>query len=492
MNKAENPRHFSLRQLIICALLLFGAGYLLGLILGTPLALPNGSPASISEMARAQAEWHRVLESLLTRPVHNIEPTHNATLSPTLQEALEKLALLQDPLERAYKATVLAEGLGFSGIPAAIAWTASLPPGPQREDIHLAFLRRWGALDARSALAYAISPEALSIPARGILAILEGWGRERPQDAWNWTMENPSSLPNQIERLRTVLLAISKTDLPKAFDFAQSLPDGLLKTEAFTTLADHLLWGARAELATAWFENLPHSEARDQTLAYIAGQWARYDPEEALRWVNTFAESSKLESAYLSIAENRAAHDPLGTAQWAQTVPPGEFRHRLLESTAWAWLAHPDGAPELADWLNQQEAHADFDGAIKALVMDIAPRDPPTAFSWSLALHNRDDRALTLTITAREWLHIAPDNARQAIEDAPIDPSLRRLLLGQADPNAPQPLDLAKNIHPEDLTIPAGHTQTFTDSRLPDNLQPTVEEEHEDPQESSTSQLPTE
>ncbi len=185
---------------------------------------------------------------------------------------------LQDPSRRTKMlASTMARAMAESGIPEALDALEDIP-GWARQNAQQAILHRWLAIDPAAAVAWIDSlpladQQALSF------SVAHGYSNRDPRGAFNWAM---SADPKIRERLlRSVFIAIDDTTV--AEQLFRSIDDPELRTDLAHAL--YLGRGDGDPVDTLRWATTFQGDVQDQLRSYIFTDWAKTDPDAAVREV---------------------------------------------------------------------------------------------------------------------------------------------------------------------------------------------------------------
>ena len=194
---------------------------------------------------------------------------------------------------------------------AALAWLETLPDGAQRSDLVIHALDYVGAdrIDDFVALAGRL-PDSKERDEK-IVSRLSWWAKDKPEAALAW---------------------MARQDDPALVRAAAKVEGARIVGLAATAPAD----------AVARWQALPPGDARIESAAPLAAQWARSDSPAATRWLFqqlTAADTAdhqtiNLPSQLRGVAGGWIAQDPAGYLEWVQTLPAGDPRERAIETLA--------------------------------------------------------------------------------------------------------------------------------------------------------------
>jgi hypothetical protein len=399
-------------------LLVAGIMFWTGTFWRTGLNLGSGGlpPAGADASDIASVEREVVIRKLTGVSVP--DPA-TAAFGPVARDALKKALRQPDAEERRHMFKVIMSGLSLAEIGDAVAFLNGRIPGENRDELLFALLDRWGALDGRSAIAYATANTANRVRKEAIAAALTGWARDRPNDAWDWAVENPGNDPFESTSINAVVAQITAADPKSGFAFALAAPTEVNRVGALETVADHIFATGRREMALPWFADMLEGAVKQASLAYVARIWSRHEPVHAAEWIEGLPHGNGYHPALIAIAATWAVEDSPAAAQWAVSLPEGRGRANAVEAVFDAWVANGD-VNRAAHWLNELPADVDFDRAVEKIAVTLMDQDPATAMTWADSILDDRLRDATTAVIGGRWMRDDPDGAAEFIDSTGI------------------------------------------------------------------------
>lgn len=268
-------------------------------------------------------------------------------------------------------------------------------PSEQREDERLKLILAWAATDPLGAMDYAKQNLRRDRLAEAMAGIATQWAKHDPAAAWDWAR---SLGPDQTHHAHTVLEEVGKNDPDQAArfatEFARQEPTNAVAMclTAMRAMTYNGNFDAARKLATGM--QLP---AEDQALLFnfMAGQWARFEPEKAAQWVQTLPSGTR-EQALIGLEESWAEKDPPSAADFAVKLPEGTTRQAALRQAIGNWIL--DDPSAAATWINKFERHEDFDQAVAsvATMRFLIDEHVDLSLSWAGTIVNESLRTAAL------------------------------------------------------------------------------------------------
>jgi hypothetical protein len=238
------------------------------------------------------------------------------------------------------------------------------------------YARQAAALPA-GAVRDALLGQALATWARSDLASVSAFiNREAPALASD-TAFLQNLLNNVTPAQSEQALALVKTGAPA------SLPPDFLKNVAIRNPA------ALAET----LPSMPEGAGRIAATQALASQWALSAPTTAAQWARGLT-GADAEAAQGILAAAWARWDSFATSQWIADLPRGAAR----------------------------------DGAVTALIAEVAPDEPDSAFAWAVTLEDAVQRGTGLQLAFEAWRDCDPVRADAALRAAALTPLERARL----------------------------------------------------------------
>lgn len=258
------------------------------------------------------------------------------------------------------------------------------PASEAREQDRLDLLARWAARDPLAALDYVRSGLRGDRREQGLAVVFKTWARLHPRAAWGWTTRN---MPEEMPTLDEVIGEVGRDDPALATELvsgwasahpgsAQELYLAAIRGMAY---AGNFTGAAQAiEGAT-----VPGPGERDDLVTYLAGQWARFQPEQAAEWARQLQPGPARDQAMTSLSIAWADRDPAVAAKFAFGLPAGTSRERALEEVVSKWLTVDPARAR--DWVINQGVHDDFDRAVAAIATQpqLMGSQPAVALQWA-------------------------------------------------------------------------------------------------------------
>jgi hypothetical protein len=223
----------------------------------------------------------------------------------------------------------------------AVAWTMTLPDGPDKSRVMMQLSDRWVQSDPNAAAAYAGAQHAPAL----LNAVVGKWAEIDPRNATAWA----NTLPVGAER-SGALISAATTWTQKEPQAAATYVGGLSAEDekARATLAVAAVW-ATADPAEAakWVERFPEGTVREEAVAQLLGTWAERNLDAAGQWLRNLPDTRSRDVAVSAFCTVLESADPVASFAWAETISDKSIREQRIESAALAWMdRHPDAGAQ--------------------------------------------------------------------------------------------------------------------------------------------------
>lgn len=296
---------------------------------------------------------------------------------------------------------------------------AQAPKSFAAEEERQRLIEQWAEKDPLAAMTFARTQMKGDRQAQATAAILAIWGKNDPEAAWNWVSKE---MPTATHHFDTLLEAFGRVSAETAGRYAAKFAAEHPGTALEVHLAALLGVTHRGDFAAAraLVDANPalEPEVRGNLHNFIAGQWARFAPEEASRWVMSLPEGELRKQALIGLGESWSDVDPRGAAAFAVALPPGETRSLAMRQAIGKWvMTDPDAA---RGWVIQTDRHEDFDQAVGSIATDynLVNREPGRALQWAATIFDDTLRARSVDAIFFNWYPRDPKGATAYLETA--------------------------------------------------------------------------
>jgi len=350
-------------------------------------------------------------------------PAEKANESPTV--ALDAKVPLSDSEIKAWKQRL-------DGVAASAA----------RDEDRLRMVAAWAQVDPLSALAYARSSFSHDALSQAMTAVFTNWAKKDPQGAWNWVLANE---PGAHSDLRSVLAETGRNNpgLAGQFaaEFATAHPEA--SAEVYFAALDGVFHTGNFETAKTLIAQakMPNEEQKNSLINLLAGQWARYQPENAAAWVLQLPAGPVRDQALDAVGQAWSDIDPIKAADFAVNLPPGPDRQTALRQAISKWTL--DDPAQASKWVLQFDAHEDFDQAVASIATsyNVMNRNTNLALNWAATIQNPALRTQSVTSIVSTWYVNDAPAALNYIKNSPdVSAESRKALLKVVASMGPPPV----------------------------------------------------
>lgn len=334
-----------------------------------------------------------------------------------------------------------------------------LPPGRETKTKLTTFFTAWAHLDARAALAAAISLKTADAKDAAMSAVVRGADAISAKSLVEVISQLSPDAVQPWQKTKSLNIALTKwseVEPASAAKFLDQFPTQdresmgarmtIAQNWAAADPAAALAWAAgqgesregrisMSGVITGWWDADPraaeayvvqHADTLGiQPLMQIVSQIYREDPERAKEWANSLPTAETRRMAASNIAMQMSNTDPKAASQWAATLPD-DMRGRTLEGVMSRWARTDSRAA--GEWINglngpvREEAVSAFSSALGA-------SDPAAALTWATTLSDPARRNSAVERVVTGWLRRSPGDAKTWIQNSGLpDEEKTRLL----------------------------------------------------------------
>jgi len=320
----------------------------------------------------------------------------------------------------------------------AIARLEKQVPCEKRDAELQKLLQALAATDPQGALEYAKQKLKADRLAQAVSGIATEWAKHDPASAWNWAR----SLGTEgVFHAHTVMEEVSRghPDQAAAFvsEFSLQQPQeavamSLTAMRGMTEAGN--FDGARKLAGEVQLRTL---EDKGVLLNFMAGQWARYEPEKTAQWVQSLPEGPLRSQALIGLGESWAEVDSPKAAQFAVQLPAGEQRQLALKQAISNWIV--TAPSEASDWVDKLEPSPDLDQAVAAVatMRALIEEKVEIALSWANSIYNEPLKIAALSEILSQWSTRDKAAAMNYVKNlSSLAPEARQQLLKQLQPQS--------------------------------------------------------
>lgn len=310
------------------------------------------------------------------------------------------------------------------------------PACEQREVDRLKLLQALAATDPKGALEYAKQNLKRDRLAQALSGIATEWAKHDPVGAWDWAR---SLGTDEVFHAHTVMEEISRGHPDQAAlfvsEFARQQPQEAVAMSL--TAMRGMTETGNFDGARKFAANVPLRTVEDQgvLLNFMAGQWARFEPEKTAQWVQSLPEGPLRNQALIGLGESWAEVDSPKAAEFAVHLPTGEQRQLALKQAISNWIV--TAPTEASDWVDKLEPSPDLDQAVAsvATMRALIEEKVEIALSWANSIYNEPLKVAALSEILSQWStrdHAAAINYVKSLPS--LAPESRQQLLKQLQP----------------------------------------------------------
>jgi len=299
----------------------------------------ESSEARSSSRSSARADGPGGPSSRAARASSRADSSRNPSSGGDSKERLESIVRGENALDRSRALLAFIDRLGPNDFEDAVAHFRSLGITESRYGEYSLLLTAWAEADPISALAYSKENTSGGFATN---TILTAWAGRDAQAAIAWAEMNHSG------------------------DGANPHMAGIIRGMA----------GDDPLQATQLLTGMPFSRERGDALAAILPHLIRQGPDAARIWVSGITDERLREGAMSRVAEQLAATDPRGTAQWL-VANPSQATDRRLDDVVTAWAKQDQTAA--VSYFNSLPPGKDRSNALRGVISAVAAQDPQAA-----------------------------------------------------------------------------------------------------------------
>jgi len=181
--------------------------------------------------------------------------------------------------------------------------------------------------------------------------------------------------------------------------------------------------------ATAWAESLPDGSIKSAAFDRVAESFARNSPEEAAEWVKAHADKEYAERAVREIAEELGRKDPASAVTWAEELPEAS-QAAAMRTTMEQWTREdPTAAGEYLTSMTESTAR---DAAVSSFAQTFDRENPALAAEWAGSINDEKTRTDTMESVARSWLRSNAEEAKQWLPQSGLSTEAQQKVIADA------------------------------------------------------------
>jgi hypothetical protein len=300
--------------------------------------------------------------------------------------------------------------------------------------------RKWieqlAETDPRGALEFARTQLKGDRQAEAISAALSVWGRNDPAGAWNWVK---TEMPTATYHFDTLLEVFGRQSTETAglyaAQFSAEHPDATLEVHLAALMGVTYRGDFAGARALVDGDASLDPAVRANLNNFIAGQWGRFAPQDALEWVMSLAPGPQRDQALTGLGESWSDVDPVQATQFAAALPAGEARTLAMRQAVSKWVEADPAAARA--WMLQTDRQDDFDQAVSSIATqnNFMSREPAQAMHWAEGIFDDSVRIQSESAILFSWFPTDPGAATAYLQSSPdFTPEQRAEILRKLRP----------------------------------------------------------
>ena len=360
-------------------------------------------------------------------------------------------AIMADPLRsrRLVALDRFCDGLDARDVREALG-SAPIDSEPKNWELRARLMSRWAALDPADAAHFALGIKDAQTRSNALSQVIEVWIADAPEAAEDFVAGIRAESDFDAV-MYPFVRGLTLRDPERALAFAERAPasrKGSVVWAAFSIMA-----GKNPSAAVARAAAMPAGKLRESAVESATNAWIETEPQAAMAWVMRQPDAPVTYGRKLlqSALATWAHEQPADAARFAQTLPAGKQRDRMIANLAGSWafrevdpalrwaqsLPESDAkadavqrvvrywamtdAPAAAAFIARQPAGEKRDEALKNVGASWAANDPAGALAWAAA---QPDEAIRKNMIPLALGKLAADDPAAATARLPVLPTL--------------------------------------------------------------------
>jgi hypothetical protein len=330
-----------------------------------------------------------------------------------------------DPLQRSQRLATLMASLTAESAPQVAELFKRLRQennGSQYEVEHRHFLRAWGRLDGRAALANCFGADGKPSSSSESMAALAGWAQSSPESARAW-LEQTEAGDVRTDLAFGLIDGWSLTDFDAASAFASSQPRSTMRDQFRSLFIQRALAAGGVPEAQRWFTDIPADEHnvlyKERAFDELISAMMQRDPAGAAEWITRMGRQKFMNGNGIpEVAAGLAASSPGEALRWLESLGMGEGTAINKTSQGYARVldAWSQKDPAAAgSWLEEHAGHPAYDGMAASLAGRVAATDGPAGLDWAATIQDPDQRASARDNAARAILRSQGESGKSLL-----------------------------------------------------------------------------
>jgi hypothetical protein len=188
-------------------------------------------------------------------------------------------------------------------------------------------------IDPTAAAAFAQTPGLENWRSEIMRVVAQSWGGNNPEAAIGWATQLTNSAEHDAA-MSYITLQVGESDPAWAVQTLENSGAGVYNPSVLENLVQR--WAEKDfAAASAWVENQPSGEARDQLVERIAFAQSLTDPAKAAETVvEQMSAGPAQNNAVLTVLNQWAGQDLPGASSWVDQFPAGELQNQAKQVLA--------------------------------------------------------------------------------------------------------------------------------------------------------------
>jgi hypothetical protein len=317
------------------------------------------------------------------------------------------------------------------------ALAARRPGNLAAEEDRKKWIEQWAETDPRAALEFARTQLKGDRQTEAMSAALSVWGRNDPAGAWNWVKTEMPAATYHFDTLLEVFGRQStETAALYATQFSTEHPDAALEVHLAALMGVTYRGDFAGARALVDGDAALDPTVRANLNNFIAGQWARFAPQDAAAWVMSLPAGAQRDQALTGLGESWSEADPAQATQFAAALPAGDARTLAMRQAVSKWVESDPAAARA--WMLQTDRQDDFDQAVSSIATqnNFMSREPAQAMHWAEGIFDDGVRAQSESAILFNWFPTDPAAATAYLQSSPdFTPEQRAEMLRKLRPS---------------------------------------------------------
>ena len=256
--------------------------------------------------------------------------------------------------------------------------------GSHRYDMIAVALAGWATKDQPAALAWCRDQTDVRARHRGLTAIIEQVGREKPEAAVDLYLKvvDEKLMRQHQWNASKFFQRWAKEDPLKAVSAAQRIHRATSNEWPMKSTVE--AWARfDGKTASQWVSNIKSEGLRNRSYIRLFSGWAETDPPAAAEFALGLRESDVFDEGMVHVLNGWSHNDFHAAAAWVDAVDDPALHARLQRMLVGQSQGFANREPALEYALDQLDHNPEMMKAITVHAHELATRDPEKAFAWA-------------------------------------------------------------------------------------------------------------